>query len=82
MTIVFNPAPRMEKIVEAYPFDLVDVLILNRREALDVYFQLTGDENEEIADEILIQGLFSKCAGLKVFVCTLGEHGSIFVFPT
>jgi hypothetical protein len=69
----------MAKIVEAYTFDLIDILILNRREALDVYSQLLACEESEVSDETLIRGLFSKCDGLIIVVVTLGESGSIFV---
>jgi hypothetical protein len=68
----------MEDIVQAYPFDIVDILIVNRREALDVSSQL-GGENEFISEESLIKELFSMLPGLKVCVCTLAEFGSIFV---
>ena len=83
--VVFNPAPRSANILHEYPFDLVDVLILNLREARDVYGQLRcapADDNsdDDMDAEALVRGIFGHLdASLRVCLITLAEDGSVFV---
>lgn len=65
--LIFNPAPSNN--LNEFPFELVDVLILNEIEGK----QLTGEENSNKIVEILSE----KYPNIKT-VLTLGEEGSIY----
>lgn len=68
MTIVFNPSPITEKILE-YPLNLVDIFVLNEIEG-----RLLAGENSA---EDICSALLKKFPGSQI-VLTLGKDGCIY----
>ena len=79
LTIVFNPAPISENIINLFPFNLVDYLIVNKLEAVQLYKQISrssseGDKKDVSAQDLLtfISNEFKQLIGI---IITLGSEG-------
>src|SRR5687767_12924392 len=79
LTIVFNPAPISENIIDIFPFNLVDYLIVNELEAVQLYKQISksnseGDKKDVSVQDILmfISNEFKQLIGI---IITLGGEG-------
>ncbi|KAK9766372.1 Cell death protease, variant 2 [Basidiobolus ranarum] len=80
MTIVFNPAPINREITQLYPFNLVDILILNEIEARGLYFEITKEELGSLSYGTLIEICHNRYPNLRGIVITLGSDGVIADF--
>ncbi|KAJ3327997.1 hypothetical protein HDU76_010761 [Blyttiomyces sp. JEL0837] len=80
--IIFNPAPFPSNISEAFPLDLVSILVVNEVEAesLGLDFGATRtltEGNESIFAEETAHTLFASLSSLEVLIITLGSKGAI-----
>jgi len=69
LRVVFNPAPFSD--LDEFPFDLVDILILNETEGL----KFTGENDPNK----MLEEIAERYPDIKI-VLTLGERGSIYKF--
>lgn len=82
MTIIFNCAPFEEYITKKYPFEHIDVLIVNETEAAGLLASLNfvytkGKEKE------MLEALSSKFSNMTHLVMTCGSRGAaLFHAPT
>ncbi|CAO3615420.1 unnamed protein product [Cunninghamella blakesleeana] len=90
LSIIFNPAPLTKGILKEFPFDKINILIVNEHEAEDLYRELINEGNNDSDDggdqKIKLQGLELASVLLQHFqhmdglVVTLGGDGLVAKF--
>lgn len=69
----------MQGMADAYPINLVDILIVNEREAADLLRQCGGSPNAKADAVETTRSLLDLFPDMRLVVCTFGSNGSVFV---
>ncbi|KAI9299642.1 Ribokinase-like protein [Cunninghamella echinulata] len=87
LSIIFNPAPLTKGILNDFPFDKINILIVNEHEAEDLYHELSsscGDQNRNNQEKLhgleLASALFQHFQHMEGLVVTLGGDGVVAKF--
>ncbi|KAI9356434.1 sugar kinase, ribokinase family [Pilaira anomala] len=78
LSILFNPAPLTKGVLTEFPFDKVNILIVNECEAEALYQELGG--KEKLSELALATKLLDQFDAMQGVVVTLGGEGVIAKF--
>lgn len=78
LSILFNPAPLTKGVLTEFPFDKVNILIVNECEAEALYQELGG--KEKLSELALATKLLDQFNAMQGVVVTLGGEGVIAKF--
>ncbi|KAI8099477.1 PfkB domain-containing protein [Halteromyces radiatus] len=79
LSIIFNPAPLTKGIINDFPFNKIDILVVNEHEAADLYKELQGSDSNLEGLE-LATALFKHFDQMQGLVVTLGGEGVVAKF--
>ncbi|KAF7720706.1 hypothetical protein EC973_006315 [Apophysomyces ossiformis] len=78
LSVIFNPAPLTQGILDEFPFEKVTILVVNEHEGEDLYRELGGKKNLKGLD--LASELLNHFRSTHGIVLTLGGEGVVAKF--
>lgn len=73
LSVLFNPAPVSEDVIKQFPFQDINILIVNEHEAQALYEQLSQQQYSNVVD--LPEKLMDILPSLEGIIITLGKEG-------
>lgn len=78
LNVCFNPAPLTKGILKEFPFDKIDILVVNEHEAKALYEELGG--KKDVVGLDLAEKLLKNYNSMQGIVITLGGEGVVAKF--